>query len=643
MLKSNKLIRYILPLLLLFAISCKDNEINKVEVKHTPAVNGETLSPLTDAEDAIRAYVGTEISVSGVNLESVSKVTIYDVECEITDKKMEMLKFKVPTLPLEQQDASHEVELKVFDKDQSAIFNLPYRVTIPVVDARISDFQPIEGPIGTEITLTGRNLEQLTRVVISGSKIEAADFVAHTENEVKFIVPSCDHSPGNYDVDIEAEWGENVIDVTETQMFTLQTPKFDPYEQAQGTEANIGDELSFTGINLQYVDSVKWADNQLLIMSQEETSMVVKFPSSIAVTDPVVTQQNIEAYYSTSRSVVVKDFALNTTPSGPAKPTFASFEVQNTIDNKFFLSKEVVVRGENMSSVEGFKINDVDLALVGDPTDVEARFVMLDKVDFQEAQMVGVQAVYGGGNLVDFGEVMLYPFFYYPDVALGTGTSKSDYYNDYSRNNAFFIPDLGEVITVDFWKSAVIDPYALSGTNTAISGAQTINKDNITKEEYYKVMPYLMLVAESSGKMAFKSPANSTSQLKTHRDSDNKSLPSTFGTPIFNFKPLLEGDIINVIESGNLTTMKEYHSASSTAVPVFGVDSKCWNVGSVIIAEYPTYELGTSKTTGIETVYKQGYIYVKEMSYTVGDNNYVTDYSTGRVVFDLYWSQPFSN
>ena len=85
-------------------------------------------------------------------------------------------------------------------------------------------------------------------------------------------------------------------------------------------------------------------------------------------------------------------------------------------DNKFYLGKTVTVTGENLASIEGFKVDGVEAALVGEPTDVSAQFIVPEGVTFTEATEVAVKALYNGGNEADFGTAKVYPFYYYKGI-----------------------------------------------------------------------------------------------------------------------------------------------------------------------------------------------------------------------------------
>lgn len=638
----------------LAALTACGPEQSEVDAQHTPSINSTTLSPMTDESGSVRAYIGTEVSAGGFNLDLVSHVTVDGVEAEITEQTIKTLKFKIPALDLAQQDAPYQVWIDVYDADgESVIFHYPYYLTVPVTDALITAYAPAEGTVGTEVTLTGRNLEQITRVHFGEVTVEAAGFAEVTAESIKVAVPAGKYAAGDSQMAITAEWGTATIDVTGETLFTLHTPKFDAASQEEGEQNVLGDEVIFTGQNLDLVNGMKWGEYDLIVMTAEAGTITVKFPTSIAAADPVVAVATLTAQWGTpaQTTTVASAWRVDTTPVGPAKPVLISMTAEDGgTDNKFYLGKTVTVKGENLASIEGFKVDGVAAALVGEPTDVEAQFIVPDGVTFTEAKEVSVKALYNGSNEVDFGTAKVYPFYYYKDVVLGSGSSsvKNFPYPDFAREHAFFLPDRGEVISADTWVAESCDPFALVSPNAAISAASTLNKSNITADQYYDILPYLFLTTGSDGKLAWQNPTGSSSQLKCHRTADNTSVASSYGTPIILYSVQKSGEVYDAVKNGTISAMTLFDSKASASAPAFGSD-RDWLVGDVIVVQYVTYTKG-SKPSDLADVRKQGYIHITEVTCADPDKvnesepvdeqkkGVATDLN-GHVKFDFYWSK----
>lgn len=617
---------------------------------HVPAIDVTTRKLAPDATGSngesgtTRAYVGTVVTAEGFNLDQVGDVTFDGVSAEIVEQTIKTLKFKVPVLDLAQRDDSYRTDLLVLDRTGNIVFRYEYYVTVPVTDALASGYSPAEGTVGTVVTIEGRNLEQVTEIRFADRTILSDAFtevVAGAEkSSVSFAVPAGNYAAGESEVAIAAVWGGvNEIDVTGEVLFRMQTPRVDPLQQPEGTNSLIGDEVTMTGEYLDLLSEIEWGDSELIVLEQTASTLKVKFPSSIDATDPVVTAADIRGVYGEPAQPVVLAAAwrLDTTPQGPAKPVLKGMTAE---DGKFYLGKVVTVTGENMASVEGFLVDGVAAELAGEPNDVQAEFIVPDGVTFTEATEVAVEVLYNGGTKVDFGTATIYPFYYYKDVTMGSGSSsvKNYPYPEYAWTNAFFLPDSGEVISTDTWVNEAVDAFArLSASNAAITSSNTLNKASVTAEQYYGVQPYIFLSAASNGKLAFQNPANSASQLKTHRYEEGKTaVSSTFGTPIIFYNVLKEGATFDAVKAGEFTSMTEIEKVAGSSAPAFGTANQ-FVAGDVIAVQYVTYTKG-AKPAADEDICKQGYMVVKEVTCGDAATGTATDLN-GHVKFDFYWSK----
>ncbi len=520
----------------------RDGLIDKDDVRHVPALNAQTFMPLSNESGSVKAYVGTEVSVSGFNLDQVGSVTVDDIAVEITEQNIKQIKFKIPALDHAQRDQPYAVELKAFDKQEQAFYTGDYFVTIPVTGAIVSGYAPAEGTVGTEITLSGRNLEQVTRVHFGGVAVEASAFTEVGPEAVKFLVPAGNYTEADSDIAISAEWGTATIDVTGETLFALHIPILDPLAaQPDGVNSVLGDEIDLTGKNLDLIDAVKWGEAALTIVEKADGTLKVRFPATIEQTDPVVQSAALTAEYGTPAQVVTLAAAwrLDTTPSATVLVPEASSmtAVDGGSDNKFYLDKTVTVAGMNLMAVEGIELryNDgedrkIAATLLEGTTDGELKFVVPEEVTFDTASEVDVVALYNGGDVADFGKATVYPFYFFPNITIGA----QDLSN---RDKAFFVPDLGRVITSDEWKT--LDTKA---STNVMSAKNVVDKSVVTEEEYYAVKPYFMSTF-TGDVLTLQSPAGSNGQLKNIKDSDGKNITggssaSWFGTSICVYRNL---------------------------------------------------------------------------------------------------------
>lgn len=620
----------------LFA-SCKKEAQTLV---NTPAVNvtTEILDPNTDESGTVRAYVGTKVTAKGLNLDKVGAVKIDGKDAAIVEKTMKTLVFEIPAMEKAQQDEPYMVLLEVFDADaKTVIFKYDYFITVPVTDAMVSGFEPKKGTVGTTVTISGRNLEQLSSVTFGGV---SADIVSLESATAVVTVPAVGVKTPDTELDVAAVWAGGTIPMADK--FTLGVPVFDSFSQAE--PARLGDEVVLSGRNLTLVSSVKWGDEELLIAEATAESITFKIPSGIAEQNPPVASKALTAFFGIPADqtvTILSDFKIDTSPIGPAAPVLASVAPADEGYSGIFLGRTVTVKGENMASIEKFEIDGVEAALAAAPTDIQAQFIVPTSITGTAAKDVSLTAIWNGGNRADFGTVTVYPFYYTRGLRIGTGSNSKSTYPAYNNQNAFILLDEGRVISADEWNDIPVDAPAKAGTNAVVSQSSKVTGGS--KEDYYSARPYLFASASSANKLAFNNPANSASQLKTHRLSDlSTSLPSTFGTPIIFMRIIGDGNTKVNVAAGTLTDILCETDPAGTSAPAFGTaEGNTWVKGSVLCLQYLTYDHASTtggKAADISDVHQTGFIYVREVTCGNPATGLALESREGYIEVDLYWS-----
>ncbi|MBQ9311164.1 MAG: IPT/TIG domain-containing protein [Bacteroidales bacterium] len=627
----------ILAFAALFAFAACEDEVTPAE--NTPAVNvtTEKLNPNTDESGTVRAYVGTQVTALGLNLDKVGKVTIDGLDATIVSQEMKTLVFEIPDIGKGQQDDPYMVDLVVYDADATTpVFKYDYFVTIPVTDALVSGFAPASGTVGTVVTISGRNLGQVTSVSFGG--VAVSSFVSQEADAVEVAVPLVNTGEADSEIDITAVWSGGILSFA--YKFTLSLPKFDPYTQE--SPALLGDEVTLTGKNLDLVSAVKWGDETLLISDQGADAITVKIPTGLEQQTPAVVAKALTAVYGVSADqilAIAEAFRIDTTPVGPAAPVFASIAPTDTGYDKIFLGREVTVKGENFASIEKFKIDGIEVALNGEATDIDARFTVPRTITGTAKKQVSLVAVWNGGNELDCGEITVYPFFFTKGLRIGIGSNSKNTYPDYNRENAFILLDEGKVISVDEFKSSNIDPFALSGSNTVTPSAGKVAG---SETDYYSVQPYLFAISNSAHKLSFCNPANTANQLKCHFDSDKNALPTTFGTPVIYLLIVTDETLKASVSDGTLDDIATSVGKAGSGAPALGTsEGSTWVKGSVLGLQYTSYDYAkdTKKPdTGLAGVRKVGYVVVRDITCADLATGLANTDREGYIELDLYWS-----
>ena len=351
--------------------------------------------------------------------------------------------------------------------------------------------------------------------------------------------------------------------------------------------------------------------------------------------DPAVVADALTAGFgSPVQQIIILDaFQVDTTPLGPAAPVFGSIAPSDTDYDKIFLGREVTVSGENFASIESFIIDGVEAELSGDPTDIEARFVVPRTIAGNAAKQVSLIAVWDGGNQLDCGEITLYPFYYTKGLRLGKGCGKA-IYTAFDSSNAFLMLDDGVVISADDWKNNAVDATCTDTGNSLVTASSRIATGKET--EYYAAKPYVFMSVTSNTQLQFNNPANSNSQLKNHRLSDlSTALPSAYGTPVVFMGAVNDEGIKTAVAGGTLSDIAD-------GMPLLGTSAPRWkqhyDKGDVVGVQYLKYDhVSTTggKATDASHVYKTGYMYIRDITTPLDGSNIG---SGGYVEVDLYWS-----
>ena len=625
-----------LLLIALLGISCKQEAPVTV---NTPAINitNKTLVPNPNESGTVRAYIGDEVTAEGFNLDKVGAVRFDDVDAEIVSQDIKKIVFKIPALNLPQADEPSKVLLEVFDADkETVIFKYDYFVTVPVTDALVSGFTPKTGTVGTEVTISGRNLSQVTAVRFGETE---ATLSTVADDAVKVTVPAVPATQAVSNLDITAVWSGGNIDVTADEPFVLNIPVFAAYTQTG--DARLGDEFTVSGENLDLVGGILWGDIALLISEQSATALTVKIPSGIETMDPALQTKKLYGTYGTpaQEAVIAEAFRIDTTPVGPAAPVFTSAAPADEGYTALYLGREVVVKGQNFASIEKFKVDGVEAPLKGEATDIEARFIMPKTIAGTAAREVDLIAVWNGGNELDCGKITVLPFFYTKGLRLRIGSNSKNTYPADNYQASFLLLDEGRVVSVEEWWNTPVDPFAKSGSNT-VTTAQ--NRVTGTEDQYYSVQPYTFAGSNSSNKLTFYNPANTANQLKTHYLDGTTALPTTFGTPVIFFAVVTDETLKGAAAGGTLTDIVTGIPKASAGAPACGASEtgSVWVKGSVLTLQYVDYitaSAGNKPGDELAGVRKVGLMHIADIT-CVDANGAAVANREGYIDIDLYWS-----
>ncbi len=678
-----------LTLTAVLTTACEERVLQTDPVESVAAINSNTLTIIPTEGGSVQAFIGDEVSAQGINLEHVSKVEFYHsssattVEAEITYLDHTNITFVIPFFDLAQADQAYPVSLYIYDEnigdvdgdgEIDPIFSYSYYITIPIVDVLIDEttpLSPMEGTVGDELVITGRNLGQVSAITFAGTTIAEADFVSHLAETITFAIPEGTYDAGTSTAAVSVTWnGGDIVSVTEE--FAMKTPLFDAYA-APATTPLLNEYIYLTGENLDLVSDYTWDGFSLSVYlpDGEEASsdkVTLYIPAVMDDNHTGVMAKDILASYGSPAQAITAASAveIDATKLAIASPEITSIRAVDDGDDtdalKFYLGKTVTMTGENMNGITAVSVGGESATIVGTPTGTECQFIIPDTFDFDTftaAEDMEIVVVYGDDSgsyeLTDKPTIKVYPMYYYKDVTMYPGCSSSSYYTTDAYNSAFFMPNIGTTLTPDEW--VLNDPYAVdaSGSNPAVTTSKTLNTSYISMDDYYAVEPSFIVFFDSGGsKLSIGSGTNSTSMLKCHRYWDyednepGSALPSTYGTNLTWFVTVTdtESSAYQDVTDGSLEAFT-YSKSGSSCTPAYnngGNSTSTWETGSVIMVINETYTAAgvSDKPNSLTESHNVGYIHIKEVTCiqdtTVSGGGARNEDLSGYVKFDYYWS-----
>lgn len=247
---------FILPLLSVLILSCKeDEEISYWELK--PEIEEVSVS---------EGIIGSEVTLTGVNLEEVNKVVFGSVEADdFTVSETNI----IATVP----DGVFKGELNIAVYSPNGSDRIPFIVLFLPSVTKLSTNEAFPGE---DVVITGADLEGVTAVTFGGI---SASFTA-TANSIATTVPP-DAPLGEVQITLMNAGGTTQIPFTVADDPVIAS--FSP------TSGEVGETIAISGINFVDVQSVTLGGAETDFSVESSTSMNFVVPDGAATGFIVVT------------------------------------------------------------------------------------------------------------------------------------------------------------------------------------------------------------------------------------------------------------------------------------------------------------------------------------------------------------------
>lgn len=388
----------------------------------------------------------------------------------------------------------------------------------------ISGFSPSEGPVGTQITIEGDGLGNITSAMINGQDVEIKYCIS---NKTIILKTTANASSGK----ITLEGPEGTAESAETFTFTYPVPEVneDIPEFYYASTISV-----ITGENLNAISRITFGDAEAEIMSSSRKELVFMVPDLATVVDVGFWYYNGSGYVSAKAA---SDVSIRR-----QLPEVASLSKEDGI----VTGDEITVTGQFLNFVETITLGGIQMPVTSvNSAGTELKFKVNDDKSFPDGDNSGdlVFISYGGSEVHTIRENFSFfvPKFYtWKGVTLNSNNSVEEL-------NHILCLETGEIYSVSQFATDV-DPVAAANPGGSCSAKNTVSP-SVTEEDYYSVKPYTFFMYLGSG-CYFYGPANNNNRLTGY---------SGFATPIIKFRTLCEDipeekAIIDDIKAGTFTS-----------------------------------------------------------------------------------------
>lgn len=528
-------------------------------------------------------------------------------------------------------------------------------LTAPVVE----EFTPASAPVGAEVRVTGKSLNNVTEAYIGNVKVDIMEKVSDTRLSIRVA-----NGVTSGKIKLVNTVGEGLSGTDFHCSFAVPSISASLLQ----AEAEMGDEVLISGTNLNAVTSVLFTANgqtkgheaEIVVTSEEE--IVVKVPY-VEDADAKITlgyfDGNGEAFTPLASAPSIKVIRY--------VPTFNAFTLDRTA-----VGKSIVLTGSYLNNIDKITVGDFEAPLFKDAGQIT---FTVPAGNFEDGETtVKLTAWYFDNNesiVLSDAFVVYVPFVRYWENVRTWAQGRTEN-NEYV---SFFSPETGIAYENAKWKD-VLDPVALKHNGDQWSAANTPKPGVVTDDEYNSVLPYFFFSAVSGNVLQINSPANSNSQLKNFYISfsgtpandyrvpgSNNNLP---GTPILAFRYLnpassveAETALIEKVMSGKLDNINEALFPIDVAggtVAGISVASLAGAIKSDKWCDHQTAELkddpgyktdaiflvayyhnnGFDKEQPAKNIRRLGILHVTGIDWGVYNNS---NFGSTRVTYNCYWQK----
>ncbi len=390
----------------------------------------------------------------------------------------------------------------------------------------ITSFSPATGVVGTEITIMGENLQNVTSAYINNVEVVVSSRIS---GNIVSITATQDASSGVIKL-VSAEG-----DAISSEQFTYSYPT--PTITSIPSAITAGEWVYVEGENLSAVLEL-WIDSsvsglvQVTELTTASSELLFKVPSIAAGSAELQI-----VYYDGSAS----------TRAGVGTVAIANDGVMvlSSLEGTYAMGDYITVEGSGLAVVSQVLIGDVAQSIIGDVTSSSFTFEIVDDAAFADGLNVADLTFLASDGSVEYtheGFQITMPVFYTWTDCQTTAKSGSSNFFNFENGRAYSISQI-----------ETLDPVTAALSYQAHTSPNVLSS-SVSEDDYYSIMPYIYQHSLGSGSNLY-GPASNASRMG---GLGSPIASSAYGTPsvimfVLDSSIEAENTLLEKVKSGTFT------------------------------------------------------------------------------------------
>ncbi len=403
----------------------------------------------------------------------------------------------------------------------------------------LTSFYPAQGPVGTEITVTGENLQSITAATINGGAAVMVSRISDTEVVIRATAAG---STGV--ISLASAQGTTVSDDSFTYTYPI------PAVTAYPAKFPVGEMAVLNGTFLHAITGVSFTTTDGTVSA----TIVSQSPTELVLTVPDLQKATADITFSYSNGTSTSTFQKTGAVIQRNLPVIVSYTPTTGIK----IGDEVTISGTSLHLVDSILVGGIKMPITSKPENgLTLKFKVIDNfATFADGNNTKTAIAYAFSSREEFEVNAAFPFFvpnFYKWVNVGLNAHST------VNLNHLFCLDTGMTYDAKAFNTQV-DPLS-----KAMNGLVCVGKNKldaaVTNDQYYAVKPYIYMAYLGSG-MYFYGPANNNNRLtnfNNYATGADAIAANSYGTPIIVYRTLsasipAEQTIINKIVAGTFAS-----------------------------------------------------------------------------------------